>query len=143
MVRIEGGLAKGDTLTFEVTANFIVDYYNGTKSLVVSNTGDLGGNMSYWAQSMTTVGIVVLVLALILAVSLCCCSFYTLFAAGLLLTLLLCSLLLPPLLYAGLALLCFSNELRLGTCVVCVECVVASLFCLLYTSTDYFTDFHA
>lgn len=120
MVRIEGGLAKGEMLTFEVTANFIVDYYNGTKSLVVSNTGDLGGKMSYWAESMTTVGIIVLVLALILAVRRYCCLFFTLFAAALLLALLLYSLLLPPLVYADLALLCFSNELRLGTCVVCV-----------------------
>ena len=68
MIRIEAGLSKGDTLTFDVTANFIVDYYDGTKSLVISNTGDLGGEMSYWAESMTTVGIIVLALALVIAV---------------------------------------------------------------------------
>lgn len=68
VIRIEAGLSKGDTLTFDVTANFIVDYYDGTKSLVISNTGDLGGEMSYWAESMTTVGIIVLALALVIAV---------------------------------------------------------------------------
>eukprot|EP00904_Undaria_pinnatifida_P002098 jgi/Undpi1/1188/HiC_scaffold_10.g04650.m1 len=66
--RIDAGLQQGDQLNFNVTANFIVDYFNGTKSIVISNTGDLGGQMSYWAESMTTVGIIVLCLALILAV---------------------------------------------------------------------------
>lgn len=72
LVRIDAGLQQGDQLNFNVTANFIVDYFNGTKSIVISNTGDLGGQMSYWAESMTTVGIIVLCLALILAVRRCC-----------------------------------------------------------------------
>lgn len=67
--RIEDGLSAGDTLTFEVTNNFIVDYYDGTKSIVVSNTNDLGGRNLYWGQSLPTIGGIVLVLALLIAVS--------------------------------------------------------------------------
>lgn len=93
MARIGDGLTKGDTLTFNVTANFIVDYFDGTKALVISNTGDLGGKMSYWAESLTTIGIIVLALALFLAVRCCCCLSFTI-AAGLLLPLLLLCVLL-------------------------------------------------
>lgn len=67
--RIEAGLSAGDTLTFEVSNNFIVDYYDGTKSIVVSNTNDLGGRNLYWGQSLPTIGGVVLFLALLIAVS--------------------------------------------------------------------------
>ena len=138
VVRIEDGLTEGDTLTFNVTANFIVDYFDGTKSLVISNTGDLGGKMSYWAESMTTVGIIVLALALFLAVRRCCCLSFTI-AAGLQLPLLrLCVLLLlSPLLHVAVALLRLRNRLCLGNVrIVCPECVDC-LCCLLCTSTDY------
>lgn len=67
--RIEDGLSAGDTLTFEVTNNFIVDFYDGTKSIVVSNTNDLGGRNLYWGQSLPTIGGIVLALALLIAVS--------------------------------------------------------------------------
>lgn len=68
-LRIEAGLEAGDTLTFTVTNNFIVDYYDGTKSIVVSNTNDLGGRNLYWGQSLPTIGAIVLVLAMLIAVS--------------------------------------------------------------------------
>ncbi|CAN0473876.1 unnamed protein product, partial [Hapterophycus canaliculatus] len=54
--RIDAGLAAGDTLSFQVNNNFIVDYYDGTKSIVVSNTNDLGGRNLYWGQSLPAVG---------------------------------------------------------------------------------------
>lgn len=67
--RIEDGLNAGDTLSFDVSNNFIVDYYDGTKSIVVSNTNDFGGRNLYWGQSLPAIGGVVLVLALLIAVS--------------------------------------------------------------------------
>lgn len=67
--RIEAGLSAGDTLTFEVASNFIVDYYDGTKSIVVSNTNDLGGRNLYWGQSLPTIGGIVVILALLIGVS--------------------------------------------------------------------------
>ena len=67
--RIDAGLSAGDTLVFEVSNNFIVDYYDGTKSIVVSNTNDLGGRNLYWGQSLPAIGAIVLVLALLIAVS--------------------------------------------------------------------------
>ncbi|CAM9972080.1 unnamed protein product [Pylaiella littoralis] len=66
--RIEAGLEAGDTLTFSVNNNFIVDYYDGTKSIVVSNTNSLGSRNMYWGQSLLTIGVVVFVLALLIAV---------------------------------------------------------------------------
>ncbi len=68
-VRINDGLKKGDLLVFEVSNNFIVDYYDGKKSIVVSNTNDLGGRNLYWGQSLPIIGAIVLVLALVIAVS--------------------------------------------------------------------------
>lgn len=68
LFRIEAGLSAGDTLTFAVSNNFVVDYYDGTKSIVVSNTNDLGGRNLYWGQSLSTIGGIVLILALLIAV---------------------------------------------------------------------------
>lgn len=67
--RIEDGLSEGDTLTFAVTSNFIVDYYDGTKSIVVSTTTGLGGRNAYWGQSLLTIGVIVVVVAALLVVS--------------------------------------------------------------------------
>ncbi|CBN74125.1 conserved unknown protein [Ectocarpus siliculosus] len=66
--RIDDGLNEGDTLSFDVSNNFIVDYYDGTKSIIVSNTNDFGGRNLYWGQSLPSIGGVVLVLALLIAI---------------------------------------------------------------------------
>lgn len=66
--RIEDGLENGDTLNFTITSNFIVDYFDGTKSIVVSTTSSLGGRNAYWGQSFLTVGIILLVWALLIGV---------------------------------------------------------------------------
>lgn len=68
--RIDDGLEKGDILNFTINNNFIVDYFDGTKSIVVSTTSSLGGRNEYWGQSFVTVGVIVLVLALLIGVSL-------------------------------------------------------------------------
>lgn len=47
-----------------------MDYFEGTKSIVVSTTSSLGGRNEYWGQSFVTIGVIVLVLALLIAVSL-------------------------------------------------------------------------
>ena len=67
--RIDDGLVGGDTLNFTINSNFIVDYFDGTKSIVVSTTSSLGGQNTYWAQSFLSLGIILLVLALLIAVS--------------------------------------------------------------------------
>ncbi|CAN0189423.1 unnamed protein product [Ascophyllum nodosum] len=66
--RIDDGLVGGDTLNFTINSNFIVDYFDGTKSIVVSTTSSLGGQNTYWAQSFLSLGIILLVLALLIAV---------------------------------------------------------------------------
>lgn len=66
--RIDDGLENGDTLNFTITSNFIVDYFDGTKSIVVSTTSSLGGRNTYWGQSFLTVGIILLVWALLIGV---------------------------------------------------------------------------
>lgn len=67
-VRIDAGLSADETLVFQVSNNFIVDYYDGKKSIVVSNTNDLGGRNLYWGQSLPIIGGIVLVLAFVIAV---------------------------------------------------------------------------
>lgn len=67
--RIEDGLSAGDTITFNITANYVVTFFDGTKSIVISTTGSLGGRNPYWGQSMPAIGAVALLLALVLAVS--------------------------------------------------------------------------
>ena len=68
--RIDDGLEKGEILNITINNNFIVDYFDGTKSIVVSTTSSLGGRNEYWGQSFVTVGVIVLVLALLIGVSL-------------------------------------------------------------------------
>lgn len=54
--KIDGDFKKGDQLIFFVTANFEVDSFDGTKSLVITNLGEFGGKNPYLGVAYIVVG---------------------------------------------------------------------------------------
>lgn len=67
--RIEDGVAAGTNLTFTINANYVTSFFDGTKSLVISTTNDMGGRNPYWGQSFLTLGVAIWILAALGAVS--------------------------------------------------------------------------
>lgn len=66
--KIHDSLKKGDVLTFQVIANFEVDSFGGSKSLVISNLGEFGGKNSFLGISYIVVGSISLLLGVLFAV---------------------------------------------------------------------------
>ncbi|KAJ1400127.1 CDC50/LEM3 family [Ochromonadaceae sp. CCMP2298] len=62
---INRSFKKGDTLTFSVTANFEVDSFDGSKSLLISNLGEFGGRNPYMGVAYIVVGFISLMFALL------------------------------------------------------------------------------
>lgn len=60
---IDKNLNKGDVLTFNVTANFDVRRFKGTKSLVISTTSWFGGKNNFLGYSYIVVGVLCMLLS--------------------------------------------------------------------------------
>mmetsp|Transcript_833 Transcript_833/g.1219 ORF Transcript_833/g.1219 Transcript_833/m.1219 type:complete len:341 (-) Transcript_833:54-1076(-) len=58
--RIEQALSAGDTVDFSIVNNFVVESFEGSKSIVLAHMGSLGGSNNYWVVSFFTMGGVVL-----------------------------------------------------------------------------------
>ena len=54
--RIDGDFHEGDRLVFNVTANFEVESFGGSKALILTNNGDVGGKNVVTGQAFVTVG---------------------------------------------------------------------------------------
>jgi hypothetical protein len=63
---IDGDFNSGDVLTIDVVANFEVDSFDSTKSLVLSNLGSLGGKNYFVGVCFQTIGALSLVFGVIL-----------------------------------------------------------------------------
>jgi len=64
--RIEGDLHAGDRLVFNVTANFEVDSFDATKTLLISNLGAMGGRNTFLGVAFTTIGSLCMVFGVVL-----------------------------------------------------------------------------
>lgn len=65
--KIHSSLKKGDQLEFNIIANFEVDSFGGSKSLVLSNLGEFGGKNSFLGVSYIVVGSISLLLGFLFA----------------------------------------------------------------------------
>ena len=54
--RIDADLKKGDVLNFDVTQNFEVSSFDGTKSIVISTVGKFGGKNPFLGVAYIVVG---------------------------------------------------------------------------------------
>uniref|UniRef100_A0A7S3H6C7 Cell cycle control protein 50A n=1 Tax=Spumella elongata TaxID=89044 RepID=A0A7S3H6C7_9STRA len=66
--KIDHDYKKGDTLTFTVTANFEVESFDGSKSLLISNLGEFGGKNPFLGVAYVVVGSISLMFALLFVV---------------------------------------------------------------------------
>ena len=64
--RIEGDFSSGDRLVFNVTANFEVDSFDATKTLLISNLGAMGGRNTFLGVAFTTIGSLCMVFGFVL-----------------------------------------------------------------------------
>lgn len=64
--RIEGDPRSGDRLVFNVTANFEVDSFDATKTLLISNLGAMGGRNTFLGVAFTTIGSLCMVFGVVL-----------------------------------------------------------------------------
>lgn len=53
---IDTPISKGTQLTFEVTANYDITSFSGSKTLVLSTSNAFGGKNPYFGQSFIIVG---------------------------------------------------------------------------------------
>jgi len=58
--KIDGSFKSGDVLVFNVTANYEVDSYDATKSLLLTDLGDYGGKNIFMGQVYITIGVLCL-----------------------------------------------------------------------------------
>jgi len=65
---IQQPIAKGTELTFEVTANFEVESFAGTKTLVITTANEFGGKNDYFGRSFIIVGALNIVFAFLFGV---------------------------------------------------------------------------
>jgi hypothetical protein len=61
--KIQGDFNAGDVLTFDVTANYEVSSFGGTKALVISTVGEFGGQNSFPGIAFITTGAFAFLLA--------------------------------------------------------------------------------
>eukprot|EP00601_Ochromonadales_sp_CCMP2298_P033850 CAMPEP_0173363024 /NCGR_PEP_ID=MMETSP1144-20121109/22151_1 /TAXON_ID=483371 /ORGANISM="non described non described, Strain CCMP2298" /LENGTH=342 /DNA_ID=CAMNT_0014312919 /DNA_START=48 /DNA_END=1073 /DNA_ORIENTATION=+ len=66
--KIDHSFDAGDVLVFNVTANYEVDSYDATKTLVLSELGSYGGKNSFLGEAYTTVGVLFLLLSVAMGV---------------------------------------------------------------------------
>jgi hypothetical protein len=66
--KIKGPFKKGDQLSFNITNNFEVGSFEGTKSLVLSSLGPIGGRNRYPALILQITGIISLFMGLVFLV---------------------------------------------------------------------------
>ncbi|CAN0113943.1 unnamed protein product, partial [Discosporangium mesarthrocarpum] len=64
--RIDEDITAGETVTFSVTANWLVEPFNGQKHVVLSTTANIGGASPYWGSSFVSLGIIAIVFAALL-----------------------------------------------------------------------------
>ena len=64
--RVEGDFRAGDRLVFNLTANFEVDSFSATKTLLISNLGAMGGRNTFLGLAFTTIGSICMVFGVVL-----------------------------------------------------------------------------
>lgn len=66
--KVEGNFKAGDSLVFDVTANYEVDSFNGEKSLLISTLGNYGGKNVFIGQLYITIGALFMALGVALLI---------------------------------------------------------------------------
>jgi hypothetical protein len=66
--KIHTDFNAGDTLIFNVTANYVTETFDATKKLVLSNLGDLGGRNDFPGVAYKTIGSMALIFGVFLIV---------------------------------------------------------------------------
>jgi hypothetical protein len=66
--KINNDFKKGDKLAFHINANFEVDSFDGSKSIVISTIGQFGGKNSFLGVSYIVVGSVSFLLAFLFGI---------------------------------------------------------------------------
>lgn len=69
--KIDADMSPGDTLTFDVTTNFEVTSFGGSKSLVVTTLADFGGKNSALGNSYIIIGVVSIFMGLLFGAKRC------------------------------------------------------------------------
>jgi hypothetical protein len=64
--KIDSEFKKGDVLSFDILANFEVDSFGGSKSIIISTVGEFGGKNTFSGHAYMIVGIVSLCLSVFL-----------------------------------------------------------------------------
>ncbi len=64
---VEGNFKKGDQLEFTVNANYEVESFSGSKSLLISTVGEFGGKNPYLGIAYIVVGSICLMFAFLFA----------------------------------------------------------------------------
>lgn len=71
--RIEENLKKGDTLTFEITARFVVDTFGGSKAIILTKDSWIGGQNNFMGIAMVTMGGIVIATVIGMLLKECYC----------------------------------------------------------------------
>lgn len=66
--KIDGSFHKGDVLSFNITANYEVGSFDGTKTLVISTLSDLGGKNTNLGLAYIVVGAISLFFGVVFAI---------------------------------------------------------------------------
>lgn len=65
--KVDGDFKKGELLQFTVTANYEVESFSGSKSLLISQVGEFGGRNPYLGIAYIVVGSICLMFAFLFA----------------------------------------------------------------------------